>query len=482
MDDDQIPQDYGDETRGSVPYEVSPIEITRLLHQEYERTGLAVVEDLLLENKKLKDRVNRDHRVHARLTSMHTLSNKIVESYDDPDGIRGKELQEISGEKVFTTFYSRLNGIREHYSQRNAPPTLESKGEITTTHSFSGPENGGRFLDLNQHYETFVNLKILPEIPDFKKYTQIFANFSYPEAQKLRLKTRYKAYLQFLKDYLEGFYCRINPLVDHTKLLGMISAEFNKQWKNKTLSGWTQSAGSTAEMSANPLFCKACDKEFSKDTVFNSHLKGKKHIKNEKMGMNMSALKNDLQKKSMATLEFSITQYAALLSTTIDSTLKYVEQRQTRNASELKAELEDSSSDPDISSDEEEEVSVANPLNLPIGWDGKPIPVWLYKLHGLNMEFTCEICGGASYFGPRNFERHFKEWRHAYGMRCLGIPNTKHFMYVTGMAEAKALHEKLTRQATVGDWDKETEEEFEDHEGNVFKKKTYEDLRRQGLV
>ncbi len=25
-----------------------------------------------------------------------------------------------------------------------------------------------------------------------------------------------------------------------------------------------------------------------------------------------------------------------------------------------------------------------NPLKLPLGWDGKPIPYWLYKLHGLN--------------------------------------------------------------------------------------------------
>jgi len=24
-----------------------------------------------------------------------------------------------------------------------------------------------------------------------------------------------------------------------------------------------------------------------------------------------------------------------------------------------------------------------NPKNLPMGWDGKPIPYWLYKLHGL---------------------------------------------------------------------------------------------------
>lgn len=31
-----------------------------------------------------------------------------------------------------------------------------------------------------------------------------------------------------------------------------------------------------------------------------------------------------------------------------------------------------------------DEEAIYNPLKLPMGWDGKPIPYWLYKLHGLN--------------------------------------------------------------------------------------------------
>ena len=38
----------------------------------------------------------------------------------------------------------------------------------------------------------------------------------------------------------------------------------------------------------------------------------------------------------------------------------------------------------------EAEKPIYNPLNLPLGWDGKPIPYWLYKLHGLNLEFKCD--------------------------------------------------------------------------------------------
>ena len=63
-------------------------------------------------------------------------------------------------------------------------------------------------------------------------------------------------------------------------------------------------------------------------------------------------------------------------------------------------------------------------IGLPLGWDGKPIPYWLYKLHGLNVKYNCEICGDQKYQGSKAFTKHFQEWKHAAGMRALGIPNT----------------------------------------------------------
>ncbi|KAH9050819.1 hypothetical protein Ae201684P_006114 [Aphanomyces euteiches] len=67
-------------------------------------------------------------------------------------------------------------------------------------------------------------------------------------------------------------------------------------------------------------------------------------------------------------------------------------------------------------------------------------------------------------------------------MRCLGIPNTKHFHDITLMADAIALYEKLKEQLEIETFNKDNEEEFEDSEGNVFNRKTYEDLARQGLL
>lgn len=46
----------------------------------------------------------------------------------------------------------------------------------------------------------------------------------------------------------------------------------------------------------------------------------------------------------------------------------------------------------EIDSDaEDEDRAIYNPLKLPLGWDGKPIPYWLYKLHGLGKEFKCML-------------------------------------------------------------------------------------------
>ena len=117
-----------------------------------------------------------------------------------------------------------------------------------------------------------------------------------------------------------------------------------------------------------------------------------------------------------------------------------------------------------------------------MGWDGKPIPYWLFKLHGLNHFYPCEICGGESYRGRRNFEKHFAESKHAYGMKLLGIPNTAHFHGVTKIEDAQELWKTLRKELEQEQFDGDAQEEYEDSHGNVLSRATYEDLARQGLL
>lgn len=52
---------------------------------------------------------------------------------------------------------------------------------------------------------------------------------------------------------------------------------------------------------------------------------------------------------------------------------------------------------------------------------------------------------------------------------------------VTTIADALSLHKALEAKEE-GKWDRVTDEEYEDADGNVYNKKTYEDLRKQGLI
>ena len=151
-----------------------------------------------------------------------------------------------------------------------------------------------------------------------------------------------------------------------------------------------------------------------------------------------------------------------------------VQRKQARTGEEREEEEEEQISESE--SEDEEKGIIYNPKNLPLGWDGRPIPYWLYKLHGLNINYNCEICGNYT------FQRHFAEWRHAHGMRCLGIPNTAHFANVTQIEDAVSFWAKLKLQKASERWQPDTEEEYEDSSGNVVNKKTYEDLKRQGLL
>ena len=129
--------------------------------------------------------------------------------------------------------------------------------------------------------------------------------------------------------------------------------------------------------------------------------------------------------RSIVVLETQLTELGDLLEETIGNTKIQVQKKQSRTTEELQAEMENEMGDDEPESESEdddtEEKPVYNPKKVPLDWTGKPIPYWLYKLHGLNVEYKCEICGNYSYWGPRAFERHFQEWRHAHGMRCLKV-------------------------------------------------------------
>ncbi|QRV87864.1 splicing factor 3A subunit 3 [Ceratobasidium sp. AG-Ba] len=395
---------------------------------------------------------------------------------------------------------------------------------------FSGEESFGRYVDLNANHTEYNNLKGLGKrfLP-YLQYLTILAEVGAPDAtgqlgaelgEKTRFSKEYETcviestfYLSNLYNYLLSFVKRTRPLQPHAQQQADAEAEFDKLWDQNQIQGWDASGSGGPTNGAAPtenIWCEACQRHYAKKTVYDAHLTSKKHIKaaaraeqNPTPAANGSTPNPETQattsRKHIKTYRAALLTHLLgpilkILHGTLLETKANVERRFSLTAHERELELEepevdiapvttgDAAEEAPAMEEEEEEERIYNPLKLPLGWDGKPIPYWLYKLHGLGVEYRCEICSDHVYMGRKNFDRHFQESRHAFGMRALGLPNTKHFHEITRIEDALALAERLKREGRQEIHQSETMEELEDEEGNVYNKKTYEDLKKQGLI
>lgn len=431
-----------------------------------------------------------------------------------------REIQSISTGDPFDEFYKQLNGIKDfHRRYPNEPvENLEraykrkapGEGESATTevdNMFTGEEAFGRFLDLTTLHEDYLNLPGVKRV-SYLQYLSTFDVFTPPQCPIKRAdKTidQYFNYVGRLADYLENFLRRTRPLEDLEKVFTSFDQDFEKAWETNEVPGWgpeAQAAGPAApitEGAGEGIWCPDCEKEFKNDNVYKSHLGGKKHIKavqlrisrretngasngdvNEHSNSRGSTILK-LKERAIADREFRVHKLAASMETQRNDTRINVERKQGMTERERQMELdaffaESTEAAPrpgDEDSDSDDDEKIYNPLKLPLAWDGKPIPYWLYKLHGLGVEFPCEICGNFVYMGRRAFDKHFNEARHIYGLKCLGITNTSLFREITGIEDALKLWDKIQRDKKKEKAGGENIVQMEDAEGNVMPEKVY---------
>ena len=181
------------------------------------------------------------------------------------------------------------------------------------------------------------------------------------------------------------------------------------------------------------LFAKKKKEKRKREDGVGDHQGGKQveERKDSPDGVIVFEDKEENRFKQLARLEYRVGRCVEYLTDVIRNTKRHVEKSQTRSYEENQKELEEEEhgylptfdhtqaqgerkgggeGDSDMDSDDEDddEEIVFNPHNLPIGWDGQPIPYWLYKEQGLGIEHTCEICGNYSYWGHRAFQKHFQ--------------------------------------------------------------------------
>lgn len=504
------------------------LEVTRAGHEEIERLERLIVKDLQNEPASSKDRLFQSHRVRNMIDTITITTEKLIDIYEDKDNARKDEIaalggQTATGTNVFSAFYDRLKEIREYHRKHQAARVVDANEEYEELLKeelrieFRGEEAFGRYLDLHELYNEYINSKFGEHI-EYSAYVEVFSE---PQKipHKLKLTRQYREYLENLLEYLIYFFERTEPLQDLDRIFTKLATDFEEQWANGMVEGWenesqengnvpTQHAaidldyystveevmevgpemlkealaalglktGGTVQQRAERLFLT---KHTPLEQLDQKHF-AKGSRRSEQNGTPAAPKEAD-NSKEIALLEAKLRKICELLYETIVRTKENIEKKQALTYEEMEAEREEEEVQADTESDDEEQ-QIYNPLKLPMGWDGKPIPYWLYKLHGLGQEFKCEICGNHSYWGRRAFERHFKEWRHQHGMRCLGIPNTKNFNEITSIKEAKVLWERIQERQGLNKWRPDLEEEYEDKEGNIYNKKTYTDLQRQGLI
>ncbi|KAH9939987.1 RNA splicing factor PRP9 [Amylocystis lapponica] len=521
----------------------SILEVQRHTHEEIEYFERALYTILSRSQPTHESKLQVEHKASQLLDRLASRVVSLNNLYEDQD-TRKAEIDSLSPpaqSNDLSAFYSRLGKIQEHYAKYpdslvgGFEPELaaflgdhgaeggdddEYEEDDPIALLFSGEEAYGKYLDLYANHNAYNNLKNIGKRLGYLQYLDVLlAAQSVPVHSDLpkecRLTRDYELYIKALHGYLISFTKRAQPLVDVESRQREAETAFLKQWEAGEIEGWEESRQGKAATNGNGtgegIWCAACQKMYSKQTVYDAHLTSKKHVKatskqaasepppvnpngpsppQNTNGTSHSAANS--KHRTAALLTHLTTQLLSSLAPTLNDTKSNVERRFSLTAREREQELLEQSKPAPASSvpasgeagaeEEEEEERIYNPLKLPLGWDGKPIPYWLYKLHGLGVEYRCEICSDHVYMGRKNFDRHFQESRHAFGMRALGLPNTKHFHEITRIEDALALAEKLKREGRNEIFEQETMEELEDEEGNVYNRKTYEDLKKQGLI
>ena len=472
----------------------------------------------------------RDHQIAGFLTRIQEQSKRLIEIYNDAEGARTKEVQSISMGDPFDEFYKQVAEIKDfHRRYPNEPvENLEraykrkapGEGESATAevdNLFTGEEAYGKFLDLTMLHEAYLNLPGVKRL-SYIQYLDSFDVFVLPQCpikKTDKMTDQYFGYVGRLARYLEDFMRRTRPLEDLEKLFAAFDQEFEKAWKADQVAGWSAEqrapsvSGPKTEGTGEGIWCPDCEKEFKNDNVYKAHLNGKKHINAAKArattngaaqsklaatnGAPPTSTTQRLKERAVAEREFRIQKLAATMQGQRADTRVNVERKQGMTERERQMELDalfaeqpssllpSSSSrltsggggNNDSDSDSDSSEKIYNPLKLPLAWDGKPIPYWLYKLHGLGVEFSCEICGNFVYMGRRAFDKHFNEARHIYGLKCLGITQTQLFREITGIQDALKLWDKVQRDKRLEKVGGENVVQMEDAEGNVMPEKVY---------
>lgn len=273
---------------------------------------------------------------------------------------------------------------------------------------FSGEEAYGKHLDLYLAHSLYLNLEGTSRL-SYIGYLDMLRHGKLERTLLVREKATpaYLNYAQTLYDYVVGFFNRALPLIDIQKKLKDEEDNFASMWEAGQVSGWEDEKKKSDAPAGEAIWCGFCEscpvtrfvamnrlktgqKHYSKQTVYDAHLKSPKHIKKEKEGNpvadpqtangsaapapSSSSSRDKLRAPARLThMVTSLLTFPPIPKLLLDSRSE-VERRMALTAREREAEMEEQDEapppPPEIDNEEEEEEddgTIYNPLKLPLG-------------------------------------------------------------------------------------------------------------------
>lgn len=357
------------------------------------------------------------------------------------------------------------------YKRRQLLSTATAHLKDQVAQKFNDVEMYGRFLDLSLYYEMYKRAVLSVESQsEYLRHVK--------EMPNLRSSEEYYKYVESLLKYLQRFYANAHPLDP----LPVVKSRSNTEVKD----GQPNEKGE--------VFCATCNKLFSKDSVYKGHLDGKKHKRNAQNANENANLADPqhLKKVSVKDLENHVNALFSALDSELAATIDDQERRAGLSDREMMLETlavhgEESdftSAETDSEREEDDNDDEFFSKDLPLGADGTPIPLWLFKLQGLHRTYTCEICGNAIYKGRQQYTRHFSQPKHIHGLKCLGVSEEDiwSFSHISTLEEAQNLWDQMKKSRADLQLDVENMVEVEDDDGNVMSHKDYMELKKQGFI
>ncbi|PFX19909.1 Splicing factor 3A subunit 3 [Stylophora pistillata] len=440
------------------------LEQQRRLHEERERLENAMADEVLHKKQLGKEQINSDHQVKILLERSALNAETLSSLYEDKDGLRKEEVSALSGPNEFAEFYARLRSLKEYH--RKFPneallidhskalfldfvgPVAEPmqmefvklkeardnpSDEMQNVVEFTDEEGYGKYLDLHELYDKFLNLRGVERI-DYLGYLETFDRLF--DIAKEKKNPEYRRYIEALLDYLYDYTQRVLPLYDLEGELEKVMSAFEEQWSKGTFPGWMKDASSALAHSGAHLDLSAFSSPEELASLGLDRLKQALQALGLKCGGTLEdraqrlfstkgvpldqldpsffaksragkGRDNAQKQKDIAAVEAQIYHLTELLGEQRQATRENVERKQARTSDELEEE-EEHEEGHESDSDDEETV-LYNPKNLPLGWDGKGTHDVCYD-ESIVVYIVGAVCsrvngGGNYYIGMQTCER-----------------------------------------------------------------------------